>query len=454
VASSSAKSIAVLGAGITGLTTAYRLTQRGHRVRLFEISGRTGGAIRSELQEGWLIESGPNSILAGDSSLAALIDELGLSSEVVTANQAARNRYIVRRGVPIAAPLSPPALLTSPLFSLGAKARLISEMLARPRVRLGDVSLEEFIGSHFGQEVVDYALNPFVTGVYAGNPRKLSARFAFPKLWEMEQQHGSLIRGQVAVARIRRERGNAGIISFRRGLQTLTDCLAAKLPPPTIVLNARVEALVPGTPWNVVWHDGATTLTKTFDGIIATVPAPALAQLRFGPLGERPLASLDAIEHPPVSSLFLGYRREQVKHPLDGFGVLVPQVERRSVLGVLFSSSLFPGRAPAGHVALTVLVGGTRDPDIARLPTDNLLRAVEPDLQHLLGVAGPPQFQHHTFWPRAIPQYNLGYDVHLETMAAAERTYRGLFVGGQARDGISVPSCIAAGNRLAAQIDT
>lgn len=448
------KTIAILGAGITGLTAAYRLTQRGHRVRLFESSDRTGGAIRTEIADDWLVECGPNSLLAGDPALAALLDKLDLARERLSANSAARNRYIVRRGKPVPAPLSPPAFFRSPLFSARTKLSLLAEFLVRPRVRHADLSLEDFIRAHFNRELVDYALNPFVAGVYAGNPKKLSARHAFPQLWEMERKHGSLLRGQRAAARANRERRGAGIISFRRGLQMLPDALTAKLPPGTLSLRARIEALIPAdkSQWSVIWHDGAATHTENVDALIAALPAPALAQLRIGTLGERPLASLDAIEHPPVSSLFLGYRREDVAHPLDGFGLLVPEVENRAILGVLFSSTLFPARAPAGHVALTVLVGGTRQPGLARLPTEKLFATIQPDLRDLLGVTGSPVFERHTFWPRAIPQYNLGHESHLDTIAAAERAHRNLFIGGQARDGISLPACLAAGQRLAAQI--
>ena len=450
----SPKSIAVLGAGVTGLTAAFRLAQRDHRVRVFEASGRVGGAVRTERTDGWLIEGGPNSLLSGEPALTALINDLGLTGEVVTANPAAKNRYIVRRGRPVAAPVSPPALLGSPLFSFGAKLRLFAEIFSRPRVRTSDISLEEFVRAHFGQELVDYGLNPFVGGVYAGNPRKLSARYSFPQLWEIEKKHGSIIRGQIAAAKAKKARGEprGGIISFARGLQTLPDALAARLPAGALVLNARLEALVPGAPWSIVWNDGASTRTEQFDAIVAALPAPALASLRFGTLGERPLASLDAIEHPPVSSLFLGYRREQVAHPLDGFGLLVPEVEKRSVLGVLFSSSLFAGRAPDGHLALTVMVGGMRQPELARLPVEKLLAAVEPDLRELLGVSGAPVFQRHTFWPRAIPQYHLGYETHLAAMTACERAHRNLFIGGQARDGIALPACLAAGEKLAARV--
>lgn len=451
--SSPPKSIAVLGAGATGLTAAYRLAQKGHRVRVFEASDRVGGAVRTEIVDGWLIEGGPNSMLAGDPAVAALIDELGLSGQRVAANPSAKNRYIVRKGKPVAAPTSPPAFLGSSLFSLGAKFRLFGEMMFKPRVRVADVSLGDFVRDHFGRELVDYGLNPFVGGVYAGDPRKLSARHSFPKLWEIEQKHGSIIRGQIAEAKARKASGKpkpaGGIFSFTQGLQAIPDALAARLPAGALSRNARIEALVPGERWSVVWADGGATQNETFDHVVAALPAPALAQLRLGTLGERPLASLDTIEHPPVSSLFLGYRRDQVAHPLDGFGVLVPEIEQRSVLGVLFSSSLFPGRAPDGHVALTVMVGGTRNPDLARQPAAKILAGVERDLRELLGVRGDPIFQRHSYWPRAIPQYNLGYERHLEAMNAAERTHRGLFLGGQARDGIALPACIAAGEKLA-----
>ncbi|MBL9186852.1 MAG: protoporphyrinogen oxidase [Opitutaceae bacterium] len=443
--SASSKSIVVLGAGITGLTAAYRLTKRGHRVRVFEASDRVGGAIRTEVtDDGWLIESGPNTLLAGDPALASLIDELGLASERLAAAPAARHRYIVRRGRPVALPLSPLALLPSRLLSVSAKARVFRELRFRPHARDTDVSLATLVGEHFGHEIVDYVLNPFVTGIYAGDPEKLSARHAFPKLWAAEQTHGSLLRAQIAAAKTKA--ADAGIISFRRGLQTLPEALAARLPAGTIAFRSQVTALTPGSSWTVSCSDGSA---ENFDTVLAALPAPALAALRIG--SAAPLASLDSIVHPPVAALFLGYRREQVAHALDGFGLLVPAVERRSILGVLFSSTLFPGRAPAGHVALTVLVGGTRQPAIARLGREELLATVAPDLRALLGVRGAPLFQRHAFWPRAIPQYDLGHERHLAAIAAVERARPGFFVGGQVCDGIALPACVAAGERLAAR---
>ena len=448
----SPQSIAIIGGGITGLTAASRLHREGHRVTVFEKSSQVGGSIASHLQDGWLAEVGPNS-LQETPEITVLINELGLGRERQVANPAARNRFIVRRGRLVPVPLSPPGFLTSPLFSLGARFRVLRELLTRPRVRTTDTSLASFVAAHFGQEIVDYGLNPLVAGVYAGDPEKLSARYAFPNLWQLERRHGSLLRGFRAQAAERRARGESSglvpIISFERGLQTLPDALAAALPPGAVRLGTQVTSLIPGRPWKIITSGGDSVQTAEFDAVLLALPAPALGQLVFGTLAERPLASLDHLPHPPVSSLFLGFRREQVKHPLDGFGALLPAAERRSLLGVLFSSTLFPGRAPAGHVALTVLVGGMRQPDAARLAAPELLASVLPDLRDLLGVTGDPVYSRHSFWPKAIPQYNVGHERFLEPLTLCENRHAGLFIGGNARDGISLPDCVRSGLKLA-----
>lgn len=447
------KSIAVLGAGITGLATAYRLTTLGHRVRLFERSPRIGGAIRTECSEGWLVEAGPNSFQESSPEVTALLTELGLDAERVESNPATKKRYLVRGGRLRAAPLSPPAFLASSLFSPATKLRVLREFFSPPRVRTADLSIAELVRAHFGQEVIDYGLQPFVSGIYAGDPEKLSARHAFPKLWELERTHGSFLKGQKALAKSRKERGEpAGprIISFQRGLQTLPNALAARLGPDALVRNARIQALIPGATWQVIWQDETNAShTEAFDRVIATVPANALSQLSFGALGERPLAVLESVPHPPVASLFLGFHRSQVDHPLDGFGALVPAVEKRSVLGLIFSSSLFPQRAPEGHVALTVMAGGTLQPELGRLSADALWSRVRDDLRDLLGVTGAPLFMRHNAWPRAIPQYVLGYEHFLEAITACERAYPGFFVAGNVRDGIALPSCLCAGLKIA-----
>ncbi|PTY07540.1 protoporphyrinogen oxidase [Opitutaceae bacterium EW11] len=451
---SSSLPVAVIGGGATGLAAAFRLARSGRKVRLFEAGTRVGGAVGTERQEGWLIEAGPNSFLENAREIVDLLRELGLENERVAASPTAKKRFIVRNGQLCAVPMSPPALFGTPLFSFGSKLRLLTEAFSRPRRRTSDVSLADFVRDHFGQEIVDYALNPFVSGIYAGDPKKLSARHSFPKLWEAEQKKGSLIRGQIAQAKERKAAGHpkSQVISFRDGLQTLTDTLQSRLPAGSIELGARIETLMPGSPWQVVWSRSGETHTEQFSRVVLATPARSLAQLAFGSLGERPLATLQSIEYPPVASLFLGFRREHIVHPLDGFGALVPAIEQFHMLGVLFSSSLFPNRAPEGHVALTVMVGGSFQPEIAGRSLDEITEAVLPELDRLLGVKGAPEFRRLHFWPHAIPQYQLGYERHLETMNSAERRFPGLHIAGHIRDGIALPACIVSGLNTADRI--
>ncbi len=450
----SSKSIAIVGGGITGLAAAWTLHRAGHRVTVLEKSPRIGGLVATTQRDGWLIEGGPNSLQLYP-EVAALVKDLGIDGRKQLATDHAKKRFVVRNGRLVPVPLSPPGLLTSPLFSLRARLNVLLEVLHRPRMRTTDTSLAAFIAAHFGQEIVDYAVNPFVSGVYAGDPEKLSARYSFPVFWQLERQYGSLLRGMRAMAAERRAKGQAAgiipIVSFDRGLQTLPDAVAAQLPADSIVTDATVTNVIPGRPWKLVWNRDGAAQTGDFDAVLLALPASGLAALVFGTLGERPLASLENQPHPPVSSLYLGFKREQVAHPLDGFGALIPSRERRQCLGILFSSTLFSGRAPAGHVALTVFAGGMRQPETGRLATDALLARVLPDLRDLLGVTGDPVFTHHTFWPRAIPQYNLGHERFLEPLTRCELQHNGIFIGGNARDGISLTDCVKSGQRLASQ---
>ena len=451
-------SVAIIGAGITGLTAAYRLHGRGFRVKVFERGAQAGGAIRTHREDGWLAECGPNSVQFGAPELKQLVSDLGLDGEVAVANEAAKKRFIVRGGKFVPVPMGPGSFLATPLFGFGTKLSIFTELFSRPRVRNTDVSLAELVRCHYTQELVDYAVNPLIAGIYAGDPEKLSVKHAFPSVWEAERLKGSLPRGMMAVMKAKRPpgekrpKGGTPLVSFRLGLQQLIDTLVAKLPPGTVELNTALDTLIPGRPHRLVCSRGTEKCGGEFDHVILAVPAPALAQITFGTLAERPLATLDTIVHPPVASLFLGFRREQVAHALDGFGGLTPEKERRDVLGILFSSTLFPGRAPDGHVALTVFAGGMRQPEHARLGTPQLIERVRRDLAELVGVTGDPVYVKHSFWPRAIPQYMLGYDRYFDAMNRLEERTPNLFIGGQCRDGISLPDCLKSGEKLARRV--
>lgn len=448
------KRIAIIGAGVTGLTAAFALHNRGHTVHVIEKSDRVGGVIQSTKKDGYLVESGPNTMLLNKQSLADFFSELGLAGEVIDASPHAKNRFIVRDGEPVAAPMSFVQFVRTPLLGAKAKARLLCE----PFIGRGDPPFEESVASfarrRLGSEAVDYAINPLVGGIFAGDPEKLSIRFAFPKLQRFEEEQGSLVRGAMAAGRARRKSGTPRFksrsVSFRQGLHAIIDALVHVVGD-SLFLNTTVSKITPGSPWRLgLTRPDSPAREIEVDAVVVTTPAHATAELPFATAGQNPLTVLSGIEYPPVASLALGFRRNEVKHPLDGYGVLVPEVEDEfKILGTLFNSSLFPERAPEGCVLLTTFVGGMRRPEIARLEAPQLQEVVLTDLRKLLGVSGEPVFSRLTSWPRAIPQYNVGFQQFRAAIDEAEAAMPGLFVGGQSRDGVSVGDCIRSGLNVA-----
>jgi len=450
--SSFSKRIVVLGAGITGLTAAWHLRRAGLVPIVVEQSQRVGGAIGAWRSDGWLHELGPNSLLEGSSDLAAFIEELGLGSRRIYAAEAAKQRYIVRGGRLVAMPTSPLSFLSTRLFSARAKLKLLGEPW-RPRSAAGqDESVAEFVVRRLGREFLDYAINPFVGGVYAGDPTQLAVRHAFPKLYALEQEHGSLLRG--ALKRRNASGGPKGrIFSFQSGLDELPNAIARVLGPDALRLGATVLGIrrADDGAWEVDCEKGELSWSETCASLVLALPADALAALPFeGVAAADRLSVLRGIAHPPVASVFTGYKREDMPHPLDGFGVLVPEVEHGKILGTLFSSTLFPDRAPNGHVAFTTFVGGTRQPELLDCDDRMLESVVQGELTRLIGVRAPPACVHIQRWPRAIPQYTLGYQRFKDAIAAVEAGASGLFIGGNCRDGISLAYCIDSGRRLAA----
>ena len=449
--------VLVVGAGLTGLTTAHHLRAAGHEVTVVDAGDEPGGVMRSIARDGWLVERGPNSCMLTP-DVAALVDAVGLLPALQRAEPAGHTRYIVRDGVPVAVPSSPPAFLRSPLFGLRGKVRILREPFIARRTADGDESIADFVRRRLGTEVLDWAIDPFVSGVYAGDPETLSVGHAFPRLVALERQHGSLIRGAIALARARgaarataAASGQRGaMISFRDGMQTLPRTLAAALAP-RVQLGTRLVALAERTGGGVratLARDGVEAVVDA-DVAVVTIPTWALRDVAMPTAAGAALTRLAGLRYPAVSSVALGFRRADIAHPLDGFGCLVPSRERRDLLGVLFSSALFPDRAPAGHALLTCFIGGTRRPDLGTAPTDLLVERLLADLQPLLGVRGAPVFVEHSRWPHAIPQYELGHDHHVAAAEAIEAVLPGLVLDGQFRRGVSVGDCIAAGRTLA-----
>ncbi len=441
--------VAVIGAGITGLTAAWTLRREGLDVVVFEAAPRGGGAIGSFRVGEWLHETGPNALMENSAEVPALIEEIGLAKQRVYASPAAKKRYVVRDDVMHAMPGSPVAFALTDLFSWKAKLKLLGEPWRRRASADEEESVAQFVNRRLGREFLDYAVNPFVGGVYAGDPARLSVKHGFPKLWKLEQEHGSLIRG--AIARRNASGGPAGrMFSFAGGLQELPRTMEHLLAG-AVRRGTRVRAVRrTGAAWEVEFKTAGVVLKEKFAAVICALPPDGLAKIAFeGFAHAAELKEWSRIEHAPVASVFTGWRREAVAHPLDGFGVLVPEVERGNVLGTLFSSTIFPRRAPDGHVALTTFVGGVRQPELAGLSEEELCDLVADELRLLVGARGRPEYVHVARWPRAIPQYTLGYGRYLEICAKAEKAAPGLLIGGNGRDGISLSNCIASGRRLA-----
>ena len=476
------KPVAIIGGGITGLTAGFYLQRAGVPVTVYEATGRVGGAIQSLRRDGYLAEFGPNTILETSPKITRLVEDAGLRSRRMDPDPKAEARYVVRYKRPIEMPGSPLGFFTTPLFTLGAKFAVLREPF-RPVKRDGvEESIANFVRRRLCPEFLDHAIDALVAGIYAGDPEKLSVQQAFPKLAALEEKYGSMIKGQILGARERKKRGEvakdrAPKFSFDDGLQVLPDTLRDLLGE-SVKLNTSVTKLrQTADGWTVAFRNPDGEGQAEHSAVLYAGTAFRLAELivELGAPGSDPASSADTnapgrrpalqanggrldlsafseIRYPPVASVVLGFRREDVAHSCHGFGMLIPKVEGFKILGCIFSSALFPNRAPAGHHTLTSYIGGERYPELASLPAEELYKIVCEDLRVLLGVRGRPTFQHTVFWPKAIPQYNLGYGKYRALMSDIEAKVPGFFLAGHYRDGISLGDSIASGVNVAERI--
>lgn len=454
----------VVGAGISGLAAAFRLVGAGLRVAVLEASPRPGGVLLTHEAAGFRFELGPNTVLESDPSLPALIRDCGLGGERLVAAPAARRRWVWHDGRLRALPSGPLAFLLSPLFPPAAKLRLLREPLVRapppPPGAQGEGEDEEtiaaFVRRRLGEAFLERAVGPFVSGVFAGDPERLAVRWAMPRIAALEAEHGSLVRGALALARARPGRGGTprtpprgAMVSLRGGLEELPRRLAREIGDVRCGMACRA-----------VRHDGRGFVVEHAGGVIhaprvlLAVPAEEAAALldEASAKRSRPLA---ALPYAAVAVVAAGYRRQDVAHPLDGFGFLRATGGGGAglrVLGCLFTSSLFPGRAPEGCVALTAFLGGRTDPEAAAWSDERLGLAVQEDLGRALGVRGEPLARVVRRWPRAIPQYERGHGRFVALQSELERQLPGLYLAGNYLHGISVPDCVRNATSLAESI--
>jgi oxygen-dependent protoporphyrinogen oxidase len=436
--------VAVVGGGISGLTTAFHLARSGRRVAVLESSERVGGAIETYADGTWRFEMGPNTVLESDESVSRLIRDSGLEGEKITAAPAAKRRYLYKGGVLVPLPGGPGGFLKTPLFPLGAKLRLLREpWIGKPP---GDTeeSIAQFVRRRLGTAFLDYAVGPFVSGVYAGDPERLSVRWAVPKIHALERKYGSLIRG--AFARRKGPAPGGAMISFREGLEELPRRLAREIGDVRTGVAAQRVVRADGG-FRVETSAGPVEAERVVLAVPADVAARLLDEATSGAsrlFGEIPYAA--------VALVSLGWRRADVGHPLAGFGFLAPRKEGLRVLGCLFTSELFPGRSPEGHVALAAFAGGRTDPEIVGWDDERIVSTVVGELRGPLDLQGEPAFQLVRRWPRAIPQYEVGHGRFVERAKEIERALPGLRIGGNFLAGVSVPDCIKNATAMAEEM--
>jgi len=433
---------AVVGAGISGLTLAWALRSRGVPVMVLESEARVGGVIRSSLEEGFVLESGPNGLLDRDGAVARLANQLGIGGLLRTASPAADRRAVFVRGKVRILPTKPPQLLASNILPWWAKLRLMLEPLSRRGPVGVDESLAHFGRRHFGRHVTETLLDAVQTGIFAGDSDRLSVRAAFPRLHHMERSHRSLM---LAAKAMRRSSPGAPVrlASFEGGIETLPRALATALGD-ALRVSAPVRALEPADGgWRVRYDGGA----GQFERVVLALPPRISAEL-LRPLDPSIATALEAIHSVPISVVHLGWRPSLSPDP-QGFGVLIPAREQRRILGIIFVSSAYPFRAPGGGTLLTTLVGGAHGAPWAALPDGELVTLVRDELRAILGVERPPDLVRIVRWPHAILQYEVGHQGRLDAISAALRRQHGLVLAGSALRGPGVADCVRESLALA-----
>lgn len=440
------KKTIILGAGISGLTAAFHLKKNNYEFEILDNRAEAGGVMESFSNNGYLFDRGPNSGLETSPTIKEIVDEVGLADDFVYANQEGNKRYIIRNNKLMAIPVKPGEFIKSELFSGAAKLRLFAEPFIGRSEDGYYQSIADFVKRRLGREFLDYAINPFVAGVYAGSPEELSVKSAFPKLYALEEKYGGIFVGAIKSSRERKKRAEqskhaAKMFSFRNGMQSFPKAIAAYIGD-KIRFNCEVtKVLKNGEKYLIEYVSANETFTTECDSIISTVPAYKAGEI-FKHLDSEGNEHFSSVYYPPVAVMYLGYNKTDIKRPLDGFGFLIPAKEKKTFLGAIFSSVLFPSRSPEEKASFTLFIGGSRSPELFSLDKEILIKKVIEEFQELMQIEAKPVYNSMKMWEKAIPQYNIGYIEHENYFNEFEKKHKGIILGGNYRGGISVGDCV------------
>ena len=443
------KQVIVIGAGISGLACAYRLKQLGTPVILLEASARVGGLVGSVRKDGFLFESGPQSF-QGTEPLLELIGEVGIEGELQRADPRAP-RFIYLRGKLQKIPMTPQALMASSLLGLKSRAKIVSEPFKRTKPPTKEESVADFVRRKFGHEILEYLVAPFVSGVYAGDPEKLSLKAAFPSLEEWEREYGSVLRGAMKSRPEKEKRsGPPPLCSFKDGVGSLAGAIAEKLGD-SVRVGAKVASVGRSANYQVCVEYGWRNEILESAAVVISTPAYTAGHLA-AQISSPLMHTLSGVAYAPVAVVACGFYERQIAEKLDGFGYLVPRSEKVRTLGTVWNSSLFAGRAPVGSVAITSFIGGATDPKIVEHSDDEIAAIVQDENARILQISGSPVASAVWKYPKALPQYNLGHGHVVEAIRDGERANPGLFFCGNYLEGPSFGKCVETANQTALAI--
>ncbi len=446
--------LVIVGGGISGLSLAYFLTEKAPSldVLVFESEKKPGGKIWTDRSEGFLCEGGVNGFLDNRPGTLELAAKLGLTP--VRSNDNARKRYIYSGGKLHMLPESPISFFSSNLLSLYGRLRIIGE-IAVPKGGGDDETLADFARRRLGREAFEKLIDPMASGIYAGDPEKMSLKSCFPKIYDLESKYGSLIRALIKLKREAKKTGKkvgpgpGGVLtSFYDGMEVYIEALKTFLGE-RLKIESRVTSIDRKGDIYIVFLSDNSRIEA--ESVVLATPAHATSEIVKD--FNRELSSITGrIPYPPVSVVCLGYIKSKIKQSLDGFGFLVPKREDRSILGTLWDSSIFPNRAPDGYVLLRSMLGGARAADVALQDKDRLASTVMQELEKIMDIKVQPDFVRVFTHEKGIPQYVLGHGKSLEMIDEIVNSHKGFYITGNSYRGIGVNDCIENSHKLSEKI--
>ena len=438
------KQTCILGSGICGLVSAWKRELAGNEVTILDSANRAGGIIESQEADGFLMDYGPNTLSLRLRKTEEMLRETGILEHAIDANPEANKRFIVRKGKLVALPHGLSSFLASPFLSCSGKLRLLLEPFLPKGKDRDTESVADFISRRLGKEALEYLANPLLAGIYAAKPETLCMRHTFPAIHDLEEKHRSLLLGKIFGSGKSDRLPESRLISFPLGMGELTDRMKAIIKGNFIFDHRVTKVAGENGKWRVFASDSTgSDWDDVFDEVICTLPAHQLGKVTWENVAQaEKISTLQEASHFPLSIVFLGFDEKDVTHSLDGFGFLVPEAENMNILGSLFSSTLFPGRAPPGKVLLTTFVGGERDPELALCDEEALCKKVTDQLSPLLGIRGEPVFHRVKTWREAIPLPDIGFDEREKAAETLQITNPGLSFSGSHITGPPLPNCL------------